>query len=80
MAPDCRLERSRDEGGGLLTIRHPDGGFRRLRIVDDGRGLETADGAEPARVAIISASMIEVDVAADSYRFPATVDAEGRAR
>ncbi|WP_232318504.1 hypothetical protein [Sphingomonas sp. TDK1] len=43
--PVCTAER---DGDGLLILRHPDGGFRRLRI--DGNSLSAADGAEPAMV------------------------------
>ena len=57
----------------VLTIRHPDGGFRRLRITADGRGVIAADGAEPARVSVIGPADIEVAVGGDRYRLPATV-------
>lgn len=59
---------------GILTIRHPDGGFRRFQIVTDGRGLIAADGAEPATVATVGTDMIEVKVAGDRYRLPAKVE------
>ena len=71
----CSVERE----GGLLTVRHPDGAFRRFRIVGDGRGLIAADGAEQAKVAILDKGLIEVSVAQDRYRLPASV-AEGAAR
>ena len=48
-----------DRGGDMLTLRHPDGGFRRLRIVQDGRGLVSADGAEEAKLVIIDKGLIE---------------------
>lgn len=66
---DCRY----DQDGEILTLRHPDGGFRRFRIVGDGRGLEPADGAEGARIAIVDDGMIEVAVGADRYRLPASM-------
>ena len=65
-----------DRGGDMLTLRHPDGGFRRLRIVRDGRGLVSADGAEEAKLAIIDKGLIEVAIGADRYRLPATVAAK----
>lgn len=68
-ARDCAAERD----GDLLTLRHPDGGFRRLRILSDGRGLEAADGSEPARVTIIDGQRIEVTVGTDAYRLPAQI-------
>ena len=65
----CRAEQE----GALLTLRHADGGFRRFTILDDGRGLAAADGAEPANVAIIDKGQIEIGVGGDRYRLPATV-------
>jgi hypothetical protein len=75
LEPACLIERSDGPDGKLLIIRHPDGGFRRFRIVSDGRGLESADGAEPARVQIVDKRAIQVDVGRDSYRLPATIGA-----
>lgn len=59
---------------GELTLRHPDGGFRRFQIVTDGRGLVAADGAEAARVTLIGTTLIEVSIAGDRYRLPAAVE------
>lgn len=73
LAPDCPVERSRSASGLLLTLRHPDGGFRRLRIVTDGRGVEAADGAEVAEVEMAGEKQIDVRVAGDHYRLPATI-------
>lgn len=67
--PICRSEIA----GDLLTIRHPDGGFRRFRIVTDGHGLVAADGAEPARVTITTQNRIAVVAGGDRYDLPATV-------
>jgi len=70
----CDIERSRDEQGALvLIIRHPDGGFRRLLVANDGRGVIAADGAEPAKVTTISPREIEVSLGGNRYRLPATV-------
>jgi hypothetical protein len=66
---DCAIERS-DE---TLTIRHPDGGFRRLLVTGDGRGVIAADGAAPAQVAVIADRRIEVTLDRDRYRLPATI-------
>jgi hypothetical protein len=71
--PTCIAERARDAEGPMLTIRHPDGGFRRFRITADGRGVIAADGAEPARVRVTGRNEIEVDIGGDRYRLPATV-------
>jgi len=71
---DCTLERE----GDLLTVRHPDGGFRRFRILSDGRGLKEADGAEQVRLRIIDGHMIEATVGDDRYRLPAKIAGQGR--
>jgi hypothetical protein len=58
---------------GLLTLRHPSGGFRRLQVMTDGRGVIAADGAQAARVSTVGDSLIEVSIAEDRYRLPAVV-------
>lgn len=68
----CTFERE-GEGNALLVIRKPDGGFRRFRIVSDGRGVVAADGAEPARVTILANDLIEVEIGGDRFRLPATL-------
>jgi len=70
----CSVSRAETADGLVLTVRKPDGGFRRLRVTDDGRGVEPADGAEPAQLAL-TGGMLEVTVAGDTYRLPATVQA-----
>jgi hypothetical protein len=57
----------------LLTLRSPSGGFRRLAVTRDGRGVIAADGAEPATVAIVGEGLIEVSIGSDRYRLPAQV-------
>jgi hypothetical protein len=66
---ECRLERDKN----LLTIRHADGGFRRLYIVGDGRGVIPADGAELANVLIVDKGRIEIAIGQDRYRLPARI-------
>lgn len=73
LAADCTIDREKREGGLMLTIRHPDGAFRRLAVATDGRGVVAADGAEPAQVTILDAGTIEVAIGGDRYRLPATV-------
>lgn len=68
----CSFERE-GEGNAILVIRKPDGGFRRLRIVTDGRGVIAADGAEPAHVTILGDNQIEVEIGGDRFRLPATL-------
>lgn len=69
----CMLDRQQTSAGLILTIRHPDGGFRRLKVTRDGRGVVAADGAEPADVAITAPGEIEVGIGEDHYRLPATI-------
>lgn len=69
----CPIERMQGLDGLTLTVRHPDGGFRRLLVTKDGRGVVPADGAETGSLRVIGADRIEVTVAGDRYRLPATV-------
>ena len=69
----CSVERERTEQGVLLTVRKPDGGFRRLLATRDGRGVVAADGAEAAEVSIVGDNLIEVAIAGDRFRLPARV-------
>ena len=71
---DCLVERV----GEMLTLRHPDGGFRRFRVLADGRGLEAADGAEAAKLSIVDDKRIEVVAGDDRYRLPARMAGSGR--
>lgn len=73
LEPVCRLGRTASAEGLVLTLRHPDGGFRRLLVTSDGRGVIAADGAQQARVRIVGSSEIEIALAGDRYRLPATV-------
>lgn len=69
----CAVERTSGPDGLVLTIRHPDGGFRRLLVTKDGRGVVAADGAEPATVTVEGGDGILVSIGGDNYRLPATV-------
>jgi len=69
----CNVERIADDGGQMLVIRHPDGGFRRFRVLTDGRGLEPAEGFDETRVKIVDGDMIEVVSGGDRYRLPAQI-------
>ena len=73
MSQSCLLERVDSPEGQVLVVHHPEGGFRRFRIVRDGRGVVPADGAEPSKLYIVAENMIDVAVAGDRYRFPATI-------
>ncbi len=74
----CTMERVKGADGTTLTVRHPSGGFRRVLVATDGRGVVAADGADPAMVSIVSDGLIEVALAGDRYRLPATVKGGAR--
>jgi hypothetical protein len=67
----CTVERDAGPKGTILTLRGPNGSFRRLRVTTDGRGVVAADGAEPATVTILGPDRIEVALGGDRYRLPA---------
>ena len=67
--PVCRLERAKDKTGEVLVVRHPDGGFRRLSVLPQGKGLASADGADVASQEL-AGQLLEVRVGEDRYRFP----------
>lgn len=69
----CVVERSTGSDGLVLTVRHPSGGFRRLQVTRDGRGVIPADGAESAAVRILDDAHIEVAIGSDRYKLPATI-------
>ncbi|HZG09220.1 MAG TPA: hypothetical protein VEZ70_09600 [Allosphingosinicella sp.] len=71
--PVCAVERVTGSDGLTLTLRSPSGGFRRLLVTTDGRGVIAADGAEQAVVTPLGPDRIEVVLAGDRYRLPATV-------
>lgn len=76
----CTVERARTDQGLTLTVRHPDGAFRRMLITSDGRGVVAADGAEPAAVSVSGADRIDVAIGGDRYRLPATVAEQASTR
>ena len=69
----CAIDRTDTQDGLFLTLRLPDGGFHRLLVTRDGRGVVAADGAEQAKVTPLAPDMIEVALAGARYRLPATV-------
>ena len=72
LSRDCSVEATQDANRGLiLTLRHPDGGFHRLLVTDDGRGVVAADGARYALVSKVEPGGIEVAIDGDRYRLPA---------
>ena len=71
----CTVERADSPEGRIITIRKADGGFRRLRMTNDGTGVAAADGAEQAHVSILPDQRIEVEIGGDRFRLPARVQA-----
>ncbi|MFC4292151.1 hypothetical protein ACFOWX_06960 [Sphingorhabdus arenilitoris] len=69
----CESERIAGPNGQIAVIRHPDGGFRRFKILTDGKGLAAAEGADLVKITPISGDEIEVAIADDRYRLPANV-------
>lgn len=69
----CTVERSVATEVLTLTIRGPNGSFRRLLVTKDGRGVVAADGAAPAEVIAAGSDRIDVSIDGDRYRLPATV-------
>jgi hypothetical protein len=67
----CTSERMATPDGTVLTVRQPDGGFHRLLIVKDGRGVIAADGAEAVSVKSSTAGSIDVEAGGVTYRLPA---------
>jgi hypothetical protein len=73
----CTTERVTGPEGQLLVVRNPDGGFRRFKILTDGRGLAPADGVDPDfKLSIMGDGMIEVRSMDDIYRLPAAIKGE----
>ena len=74
---NCTTERVSGAEGQMLVVRHPDGGFRRFKILTDGRGLLPADGIDPDfKIKVLANDMIEVRSVDDTYRLPAAIKGE----
>jgi hypothetical protein len=67
----CTVQEMSGAEGTVLVVGRDNVGYRRLQITTDGRGVVSADGAEPAKVSIAGDNMIEVAVGSDRYRLPA---------
>jgi hypothetical protein len=70
---NCTMDYREDDDGLTVTVRNPEGGFRRLLLPRDGSGARAADGAEPATVTLTEDGRAEVAIAGDRYRLPATI-------
>jgi hypothetical protein len=69
----CTTERISGPDGQILVIRHPNGGFRRFKVLTDGRGLTPAEGADPTKISILDSGKIELSSGDDLYHLPAQV-------
>jgi hypothetical protein len=69
----CSVTGADSPRGRVLTVRKADGGFRRLLVTRDGRGIAAADGAERAYVTMLGDNRIEVEIGGDRFRLPATM-------
>jgi hypothetical protein len=65
----CAIDRGE---GSLLTLRHSDGGFRRLTLEPDGT-IDTADGADILIVKALDDGRAEITIDDDRYLLPATL-------
>lgn len=65
----CRLERTGTGTALQFVVHHADGGFRRLELAPDGKGLLPSDGADKA-VSVVTPDAIELTIGPDSYRIP----------
>jgi hypothetical protein len=65
----CAIERGEET---MLTLRHSDGGFRRLTLEPDGT-IDSADGADALTVRKLGDGRTEVTVGEERYRLPATL-------
>lgn len=76
---NCMADRISGADGQMLVLRHSDGGFRRFKVLTDGRGLAPADGFDETHIKILDNGMIEVSSGDDKYRLPAKIKAPAAA-
>jgi hypothetical protein len=69
---ECTVERSAEGGAPMLIVHHPDGGFRRFTVIDGGKSLAAADGAEALAITRTN-DRVDVSVDGDRYRLPAAM-------
>jgi hypothetical protein len=67
----CTMDRKTTQTGEEIVLSRSDGGFRRLRVLTNGGGVEVADGAEPAVQTVVDAGLLDVAIGRDRYRLPA---------
>jgi hypothetical protein len=75
----CGLETSTSDGKSIVTLRHPDGGFRRLIALDGGKRYAAADGSDEV-VLEVNGAEIEVTLGDDHYLLPGPTSADAAKR
>ena len=70
----CTIERESRDGRTMLTLRHPDGGFRRVIELGGGTSFAAADGSDEVAIGA-NGQEIEVTLGSDHYLFPAAAAA-----
>ena len=65
----CSVEVAEEGDRRVLTVRKPDGGFRRL-VMRGGGQVAAADGAEQPRSTRMSDGRTEVSIGGDVFRLP----------
>lgn len=73
----CTTDRISSASGQILIVRHPDGGFRRFKVLTDGRGLAPADGFDETHIKVLDNGTIELSSGDDKYRLPARIKSGG---
>ena len=74
----CEAERRAMGGKTIVTLRHPDGGFRRLVELEGGKSFAAADGSDEVALEA-NGKDIEVTLGDDHYLFPAPAALTGNA-
>ncbi len=75
----CGMERSEVDGKSIITLRHPDGGFRRLVQLDGAKRYAAADGSDDVEIELNGAE-IEVTLGEDHYLMPGPGSTDAGAR
>jgi hypothetical protein len=68
----CGLTEVAEASGMTVILHHPDGGFRRLRVMGDAPDVIAEDGAFPAISTTRADGGIEVRIENDRYILPAS--------
>jgi hypothetical protein len=76
----CTMDRKTTQTGEEIVLSRGDGGFRRLRVLTNGRGVEVADGAEPAKLNVVEEGLLDVAIGSDRYRLPAATKTKAESK